>query len=94
MSTRIGFWLWYAVPIGAFVTGSPVWGSCVWGAFAATRGLAPSAMIVFERAVGRRHGMTLSDVGRWLVEHGWAARRASAAQLLFVGAAATISVGL
>ena len=36
-STRIGFWLWYLVPIGAFAVGSPVRGALIYAAYAAAR---------------------------------------------------------
>jgi hypothetical protein len=36
-STRIGFWLWYLVPIGAFAVGSPVGGALIYSAYAAAR---------------------------------------------------------
>jgi hypothetical protein len=36
-ATRIGFWLWYLVPIGAFAVGSPAGGALIYGAYATAR---------------------------------------------------------
>lgn len=37
VTNRIGFWLWYLVPAGSFVTGSAEFGAAIWGAYALTR---------------------------------------------------------
>jgi hypothetical protein len=36
-STRIGFWLWYLVPIGAFAVGTPLGGALIYATYATAR---------------------------------------------------------
>src|SRR5207302_1566920 len=36
-TTRIGFWLFFVIPLGAFLTGSVWMGALVYGMYAATR---------------------------------------------------------
>lgn len=33
VSTRLGFPVWYVIPIAAFATGSPLWGAVAWGLY-------------------------------------------------------------
>ena len=35
--TRVGFWLWYAIPLGAFAAGQPVMGALLYVTYAGTR---------------------------------------------------------
>src|SRR3712207_8459275 len=37
--SRIGFWLWYAIPLGAFLVGDPWLGAVVYGTYGFVRGL-------------------------------------------------------
>lgn len=36
-ATRLGYWLWFLVPIGAFAAGDPRAGAAVWGAYGCAR---------------------------------------------------------
>jgi hypothetical protein len=36
-TTRLGYWLWYALPVGAFASGSAVTGAVLFAVYAATR---------------------------------------------------------
>lgn len=36
-TSRLGFWLWYAIPIGCFLLGSPSVGAAIWAAYGFTR---------------------------------------------------------
>lgn len=38
-SSRVGFWLWYVIPAGAFLFGSAALGSLIYGTYGLTRGL-------------------------------------------------------
>ena len=49
--SRIGFWLWYVIPISAFLSGSPRFGATVYGVYALFRA-APAWVIVW--ATSRR----------------------------------------
>lgn len=37
VTNRIGFWLWFLVPVGCLVSGSPLLGSALWGSYALIR---------------------------------------------------------
>ncbi len=36
-ATRLGYWLWYVVPIGVLAVGDPVLGALLWATYAGTR---------------------------------------------------------
>jgi hypothetical protein len=36
-TSRLGFWLWYFIPIGAFLMGEPLVGAAIWAAYGFTR---------------------------------------------------------
>ncbi len=86
-TSRIGFWLWYVVPLGAFLVGDPRLGAIIYGAYGLIRGL--GAVFIFL-------GMFLfeADISDWLTERYGAARVLAAGQLVFLGVALTIVVGL
>jgi hypothetical protein len=50
ISTRLGFWLWYAVPVAAVVSGETLRGVIVFGTYALVRATAPIAIIVLRTA--------------------------------------------
>lgn len=43
-TTRLGFWLWYAVPIGCFLIASPIAGVAIWGIYGFTRTASASGL--------------------------------------------------
>ena len=88
-TSRIGFWLWYAVPLGAFLSGNPGLGALVYGAYAAVRGGAVWVLIL-----GSISGVLEEDWGDRFIESLPAARTVAAAHLLLVGVAGTIALGL
>jgi hypothetical protein len=55
--TRIGFWAWYLVPLGALLLGRPLLGALVYASYGAARGLAPWLLLGAERA--GVHGLRL-----------------------------------
>jgi hypothetical protein len=44
-TTRIGFWLWYAVPVSALLSASVLEGAAIYGAYALVRGSSPLLLI-------------------------------------------------
>jgi len=42
--TRIGFWIWYLIPVAALASGSLVAGALIWGAYGAVRTVAAVAL--------------------------------------------------
>lgn len=45
--TRIGFWLWYVIPISSFLIGDPFLGTLIYGIYSFTRGIAVWFIILF-----------------------------------------------
>jgi hypothetical protein len=85
-TSRIGFSLWYAVPVGALLLGSPVLGAAAYGAYGLVRGLAaPVILLVIIRSK--------RDVSGWLIKHNKAAQVLTVGQLLFLGVVTAIVVG-
>jgi hypothetical protein len=47
--TRLGFWLWFAIPVGAFVAGSPLLGALGYGLYSFTRTAGVAGLMSLER---------------------------------------------
>ena len=86
-TSRIGFWLWYAIPLGAFLVGAPLFGAVIYGTYGLVRAL--GAVGILLGILGFK-----TDVSDWLIEHYSAARALAAGQLVLLGIAAAIVVGL
>lgn len=88
-TTRIGFWLWYAIPLAALLYGRPALGAVIYGLYGLVRGGAVWALIL---------GMVLrpstTPLAFRLLLHIAVARAAAAAVLLALGLAVAIVVGL
>ena len=86
-TSRIGFWLWYVIPLGAFLVGDPRLGAIIYGTYGLVRALGAVFMFL---------GMLLleADISDWVIERYGAARFLAAGQLVFLGVALTIVVGL
>jgi hypothetical protein len=84
VTSRIGFWLWYAVPVGAFLSASPLVGGLVYGLYGAMRAAGVWALLLAPQS--RRRG--LDHVALTLVRGIPLARSVTRAQLLLVGLAA------
>lgn len=63
--TRIGYWLWYAVPVSAFAIGSPAAGALLFGVYALTRAIVPVVLSLqderHESQGDHRHVHRLQD---------------------------------
>jgi hypothetical protein len=86
-TSRIGFWLWYAIPLGAFLVGDPRLGAVVYGTYGLIRGLGA----VFILLLMLRLKVDISD---WLIRRYGAARVLAAGQLVLLGVSTSIVVGL
>ncbi|MBA2346457.1 MAG: hypothetical protein H0V83_15470 [Rubrobacter sp.] len=86
-TSRIGFWLWYTIPLGAFLVGAPAFGAVIYGTYGLIRAL--GAVFILLGILGWK-----IDVSDWLIEHYGVARALAAGQLVFLGVATTIVVGL
>jgi hypothetical protein len=87
--TRLGFWSWYAVPLGALLTGSAVGGSVVYGLYGLTRGgsavviLLTSLLADFER----------ETIAEWLTDRRAGAGRLAAFHVTLLGAFMMFTTG-
>ena len=88
-TSRLGFPLWYVVPIAAVLSGSAAAGAAVFAAYALARTGATIAVILLLADRGRdaSYGVRLMRAHR-------AARRLAGAILLLVGTAAALALGL
>ena len=88
-TSRIGFWLWYVVPMAALLIGDARLGAIVYGTYSLTRGA-----VVWPIILGPARRTDEDAVGLWLLRHTEAARRLAATQLVAVGVAVACAVGL
>jgi hypothetical protein len=58
-ATRIGFWLWYVVPLAAFASGSVVAGAAIFGMYAVVRALVP---VVLAGSIAVRSGSSIPSM--------------------------------
>ena len=86
-TSRIGFWVWYVVPLGAFLLGDPRLGAAIYGTYGLVRAL--GAVFIFLGILRLE-----VDVSDWLIERYGTARVLAAGQLVFLGVVLTIVVGL
>ena len=88
IANRLGFLLWYVIPIGSLLVANPIWGLIIYGTYSTVRGMAVWVIIL---GLGRYHK---DDLGDWLIRKKETARLLTAGQLLFLGIVITIAVGL
>jgi hypothetical protein len=86
-TTRIGFWLWYVIPLGAFLVGEPVAGAIIYGTYGLVRALGAVAIILAMMRLD-------ADISDRVLEGYNTARIFTAGQLVFLGVATAIVVGL
>ncbi len=92
MTTRIGFSLWYAVPVAAFAVRDPRTGAAIYGMYGFVRGICPWLLITFSAAW--HGGRSFSRVARFLLGARPTAQRACGVVLVLVAGAAFVTVGL
>lgn len=86
--SRLGFWLWYVIPLLAVTLGDPWLSAALYGTYGATRGL--GTVSVFGFAL-RRHGWNYSD---WLLHRAQKAALWSSYILAAISAALVVQIGL
>lgn len=91
-TSRIGFWSWYAVPLGALLGGDPVAGALVYGGYGLTRGGA-AWLLIAATAILRRRGAGFDDLALWLLGRQASAHAVSATLMLFLGGLVAIAGG-
>jgi hypothetical protein len=86
--SRLGFWLWYVVPLGALLIADPFLGALIYGAYSFTRGAAVWFIILgLSRWVK-------GDIAQWLIGRHHTARLIAAGQLVLLGLVVAVVVGL
>ncbi len=86
-TSRIGFWLWYAIPLGAFLVGDPLFGAVTYGTYGLLRALGAVVILLIMMR-------TKSDISDWLIERYGTAKILATGQLTLLGVATAIVVGL
>lgn len=86
-TTRIAFWLWYAVPLAAVLFADPLLGAIVYGTYGGVRGLVPYAIMRRALRVPRW------DYAAFLMGHRRVAGIVTTAHLLVVGLVVSLFVG-
>ena len=87
ITTRIGFWIWYVVPVSAFLIGRPLEGAIVYGTYGIVRGATVWPALLLYR-------VSPEPLGLWLLRHNATARYVSSCVLLATGTLAALVVGL
>ncbi len=86
-TSRIGFSLWYAVPAGSLLVGTPELGAIIYGTYGFVKGAGAWGIIFGKRTMS-------FDVSNWLFEHIKTAKILAAGQLTFLGVVVSIIVGI
>ena len=86
-TSRIGFLLWYVVPLGALLSGSPALGAAIYGTYGLVRGVA--APLIMLGNIRRQ-----TDLSDWYILHNKPAQVLAAGQLVLLGVTIAIVVGL
>jgi hypothetical protein len=86
-TSRIGFWLWYVIPLGAFLIGDPLASAVIYGTYGLVRAL--GAVVILLGMIRLK-----TDISDRLVEGYDTAQVLAAGQLVFLGVATAIVVGL
>lgn len=87
-TSRVGFWLWYLVPVGALLEGNPVPGGLIFGVYGFVRGWS-----VWLLALGLLDRVAGGDPALWLLTRYGTARFLTSSHLLLVGVAVVVAVG-
>jgi hypothetical protein len=64
-TSRVGFWLWYSVPIGSVLSAWPPAGAVIWGIYGFTRSVSAGVIWYrYSRSEGRELGQVLTQFDR------------------------------
>lgn len=85
-TSRIGFLLWYVVPLGALLSGSPAFGAAIYGTYGLVRGVA--APLILLSMIWQR-----ADFSGWFVQQNKLMQLVAAGQLVLLGVAVAMVVG-
>ena len=89
-TSRIGYWIWYLIPLGCFVLGSPAHGAVIWGTYGCTRlGIAVVVASMMHRRPSR-----MSELSRRLLGLRPTVRRLSSPVTTILAATLALWLGL
>lgn len=86
-TTRVGFWVWFTIPLVPFLMGDPVVGMVTYGTYGFVRASAVFVWVWSSRFRDALQGASSAD---WLIAHRAVIRRAAAAQLSVLALGALI----
>jgi hypothetical protein len=86
-TSRLGFFLWYAIPAATLFSGSPLLGAIIWGTYGLTRGAAVWLIMAVERRKGE-------SAHQWLPLWRPGAEQVTAGYGLALSMVAIVTVGL
>jgi len=87
-ANRLGFWLWYVIPAGAFFVGIPLYGAILYGVYGFVRGVMVWVLIY---GPAKKYG---EEFGDRLIGYNRVARLITTGQLLLLGIVTAVVVGL
>lgn len=90
-ATRLGFWLWFAVPIGALLSADAILGAVLYGTYGFVRGSLAPLLLCAEQLRGNRG---IDALAMSMLRRAPVARRLAAAELLAIGIAAVLGTTL
>jgi hypothetical protein len=90
VTSRLGFWIWYTVPLCAFVLGVPAAGAVIWGGYSVARLV---LAIALSFAMRRRPGAAVSLADTLIVQRS-RARQGTNAVLTVLMVAMILVLGL
>jgi hypothetical protein len=89
-TSRIGFWLWYVIPVSALLIGRADVGALIYGTYGLVRGVAVWPVLLG----GLLRIESMMDSGPWLIRRFRFARKVTSVQLAVVGVLVVWFVGL
>jgi hypothetical protein len=90
VTSRIGYWIFYLLPVGCFVAGSTLWGAVVWATYGFTR-LGSVVLLAWSM---RRRPTGMLELSTTLLARRPALRRASGPITAVLALALTLGLGL
>ena len=93
-TSRIGFWLWYVVPVAALLSGSVAMGAAIYGTYAVSRVVGTSILLVSRVRLSQRLNRRFTAVSDLILSKRATARHVAALQLTAVGVVAVVAFNL
>jgi hypothetical protein len=92
-TSRIDFWLFWAIPAGAVLSGSVVGGLIIFGTYGLARGVAPWILIAAAKLLERR-SRRFEQAAEWLLSRRTLSRSLAGGYLIGLGAFVVTAIGI